>query len=360
MKQVYHALLALIIQCFPISAFCQNAHDKWIVVTTINYPSKALKKLATLPGWRLVVIGDRKTPNDWYLENCDFLSIERQQALDYEIIKFLPENHYCRKNIGYLYAISQGAQIIYETDDDNELIENYIFIPDAHELVELNAIKTHSVNVFAYFGQPSVWPRGFPLDHIAHGSNYQIKNECHERWGIIQGLVNKDPDVDAIFRLTQYKDVYFDQKAPCIIPAKVFCPFNTQNTLFSYEAFWGLLIPTTTSFRVCDIWRSYIVQRLLWDLDLRLCFTSPTAIQERNQHNLFKDFCDEQDLYLKAGNLIQCLLDWEGEVLEFKERIKNVTHKLVEAQYLQKEELAVLQAWINDLTKLGYQFPSLK
>lgn len=40
-------------------------HDKWIVVTTIQSPTDSVKKLAQLPGWRLVVVGDSSTPKDW-------------------------------------------------------------------------------------------------------------------------------------------------------------------------------------------------------------------------------------------------------------------------------------------------------
>lgn len=359
MKKLNYAMVILMIQLNLLSpVLCRDNHqDKWIVVTTINYPSAALKKLATLKNWQLVVVGDRKTPKDWQLENCEFLSIEKQQTLDYAITKLLPENHYCRKNIGYLYAISHGAKVIYETDDDNELIDGILTLSDDNEYVEVNAMGKNSVNIFSYFGQPTVWPRGFPLDQIVDSRNYQVKNVSKQRCGVIQGLINKDSDVDGIFRLTQYRDVYFDKKTPCVLPVGVFCPFNTQNTIFSYESFWGLMIPSTTSFRVCDIWRSYVVQRLLWDVGLRLCFTSPTAIQERNQHNLFKDFCDEQDLYLKSGNLIQFLLNWKSKAVSLSERMKNLIQELVAAEYLKEEEIAMIQAWIHDLTKLGYQFP---
>lgn len=359
MKPLNHLILILTIPCnLLFQALWGGEHlDKWIVVTTINYPSHSLKKLATLKDWHLVVVGDRKTPKDWQLENCEFLSIEKQQTLDYEIIKFLPENHYCRKNIGYLYAIANGAKVIYETDDDNELIDD-IFAFSDDELVEVNVKDQNSFNVFSYFGQPTVWPRGLPLNQIANSNDYQVKNISRQQCGVIQGLINKDPDVDAIFRLTQYRDVYFDKKTPCVLPEGTFCPFNTQNTIFSYESFWGLMIPSTTSFRVCDIWRGYIVQRLLWDLDLRLCFTSPTAVQERNEHNLFKDFLEEQDLYLKSNSLIEFLLNWKSEASYFPERMENLTRELAGAEYLKKEEIALTQAWIRDLTKLGYQFPN--
>lgn len=363
MKQLKHVILILTIQFNLLSQLRGYDLDKWIVVTTINYPSAALKKLATLKDWHLVVVGDRKTPKDWQLENCEFLSIEKQQTLGYEIIKLLPENHYCRKNIGYLYAISRGAKVIYETDDDNELIDGIVTISDDDELVEVSTKDKNFVNIFSYFGQPKVWPRGFPLDQIYDSSNYQVKNisqKPKQLLGVIQGLINKDTDVDAIFRLTQYRDVYFEKKTPCILQEGIFCPFNTQNTIFSYEAFWGLMIPTTTSFRVCDIWRGYIVQRLLWDLDLRLCFTSPTAVQERNQHNLFKDYCDEQDLYLKSGSLIQFLINWRSESINFKERMENLIRELVAAEYLKNDEIAVIQAWIRDLTNLGYKFANIQ
>src|SRR3989344_8141672 len=156
MKQLNLMMLILTIQLSLLSqVLCADDHlSKWIVVTTINYPSAALKKLAKLKDWHLVVVADRKTSKDWQLENCEFLSMEKQRMLDYEIIKLLPENHYCRKNIGYLYAISHGAKVIYETDDDNELIDGIITLSDDDELVQVDVKGKNSVNIFAYFGQP--------------------------------------------------------------------------------------------------------------------------------------------------------------------------------------------------------------
>ena len=40
-------------------------HEKWIVVTTINSPTADVKKLAGIEGWKVVVVGDTKTPEDW-------------------------------------------------------------------------------------------------------------------------------------------------------------------------------------------------------------------------------------------------------------------------------------------------------
>ena len=80
----------------------EESFEKWIVVTTINYPTKQLMQYAKLPGWHLVVVGDKKTPSDWHLDDCEYLDIEKQLSLKYRIIKYLPWNHYSRKNIRIL------------------------------------------------------------------------------------------------------------------------------------------------------------------------------------------------------------------------------------------------------------------
>src|SRR5690348_8884211 len=67
----------------------------------------------------LIIIGDTKSPSDFSLEGCDFYSVERQKSLTWTLTEKLPYKHYARKNLGYLLAISQGAEVIIETDDDN-------------------------------------------------------------------------------------------------------------------------------------------------------------------------------------------------------------------------------------------------
>ena len=43
----------------------KEIHDKWIVLTTVNSPTEDVKKLAGIEGWKVVVVGDTKTPADW-------------------------------------------------------------------------------------------------------------------------------------------------------------------------------------------------------------------------------------------------------------------------------------------------------
>ena len=53
------------------------------------------------------------------------------------------------------------------------------------------------------------------------------------------------------------------------------------------------------------------MQRLLWEMEGNLAFTAPTVNQFRNPHTLMKDFLDEDDLYKRAGDLVQFLIKWK-------------------------------------------------
>ena len=336
-----------------------HAYEQWIVVTTIQYPTPALEKLAALPDWHMVVVADKKTPCDWHLDNCEFLSVEDQQKLPYEIVQHLPWNHYSRKNIGYLYAIEHGARVIYETDDDNIIMGDSITYLPVHAPTMHCCTKSHAINPYEYFGQSSVWPRGYPLSHITKKIpvEYEEQTSCVP---IQQGVVNSDPDVDAIFRLTHGAETTFEEKPALSLPRNTLCPFNSQNTLFHQEAFWGLLLPITTSFRVCDIWRSYWVQRLLWDMHASLCFTSPTAVQYRNAHNLLKDFADEIDMYLNTERLIAALISWHSKQPYMPDRIRELMQTLIDQKFFKPQEQLLVNAWIGDLQRLGYQFPAVQ
>lgn len=330
--------------------------DKWVVITSINYPTDAIKKLALLSDWQVVVVGDKKTPADWVWPNCIFLSHEKQLELNYRITKFLPWNHYCRKMIGYLYAIQHGAQIIYDTDDDNCLINDSIYYEPKENKVHIVDSNEKIVNPYIYFGQPTVWPRGYPLKKILKNNNCFFHVD-RARNLVQQGLADGDPDVDAIFRLTRGQEIIFDQKKSISCKPGVLSPFNSQNTIFYYEAFWGLFLPTTTSFRVCDIWRGYFTQRLLWEMDGALLFIAPTVYQNRNEHDLLKDFIDEIDLYTKSDNLIEFLLSWKPKSTTLYDLIIELTSQMIRNDFYKEAEIDLMNSWLLDLIEIGYIFP---
>ncbi len=338
-----------------IGAFLLNvaavAGEKWIVVTTINYPTPQLRKLAEIPGWHLVVVGDMKTPEDWHLENCEYLSPSRQLELGYELAKALPWNHYARKNIGYLYAIERGAKIIYDTDDDNEPLNG--LNPSQEETLLPGLIAAGDVvNIYEYFGHLDIWPRGLPLDEISNQDGLSLSLPVLCKVGIEQGVVNGSPDVDAIFRLTQNRLIEFQSAPPCYLPEGLFTPSNSQNTFFHSEAFLALYVPSEISQRVADIWRGYIAQKIIWKLGCKLVISGPNAVQDRNPHCFYQDFLQEQELYLNSKNLIQFLKEWNFSDGEIMQETEALYRGLVERSFLQNREIYLVNLWLQDLNKI--------
>jgi hypothetical protein len=65
---------------------------------------------------------------------------------------------------------------------------------------------------------------------------------------------------------------------------------------------WTLLLPVTVREPVSDIWRSYIAQRLLWDIGLNVAFMPSIVVRRsagKDEENVFAELEAEQDLYLK-------------------------------------------------------------
>jgi hypothetical protein len=76
-----------------------------IVVTSISNPNKVLTSIAcgaVEHGYEFIVVGDTKSPADFYLEGCKYVGIEEQLKSGFEFAAICPTQHYARKNIGYL------------------------------------------------------------------------------------------------------------------------------------------------------------------------------------------------------------------------------------------------------------------
>ncbi|MHC4391916.1 MAG: hypothetical protein ACYS22_11460 [Planctomycetota bacterium] len=105
-----------------MSKLQNSAPPTTLVVTTINPPNAILRELAAgceAAGWRFVVVGDQKSPDDFALPGASFFDLGAQRATGFATATQCPTGHYARKNVGYLIAIRSGAELIVETDDGN-------------------------------------------------------------------------------------------------------------------------------------------------------------------------------------------------------------------------------------------------
>jgi hypothetical protein len=300
-----------------------------------------------------IVIGDSKSPNEFNITGCDFYSLERQISLNFALSKILPSKHYSRKNLGYLVAFSKGAEIIIETDDDNIPLND--FWNDRKRNVNAHfLINKGWVNVYKYYTDSHVWPRGFSLEHILT-TLPELEEQRIIECPIQQGLADENPDVDAIYRLTQFLPLIFNKFDNIALGTNTVCPFNSQNTTWFKEAFPLMYLPSYCSFRMTDIWRSFVAQRIAWTCGWPILFHHSTVIQERNDHSLMNDFRDEMVGYNRNLELVDCLkgLDLKPGVENINNNLKYCYEELIRLGFVGENEMLLLDAWINDLEVLS-------
>jgi hypothetical protein len=120
---------------------CQNGVIKrWAVITTIvDKPTEAMIELLNISltstnidhHWCLVVVLDLQNSLTFNANSLTtemrsrmvYLTVEIQKNLPYKTIQLTPMNSFSRKNIGYLFAMHNGAEVILDLDDDNIIID---------------------------------------------------------------------------------------------------------------------------------------------------------------------------------------------------------------------------------------------
>ena len=113
-----------------------------------------------------------------------------------------------------------------------------------------------------------IWPRGFPLEEINLNKKKKLNFLNKKAFcPINQRLADENPDVDAVYRLTKQIPFYFEKFEDLALGKNCWFPFNSQNTVWRKEAFQLMYLPSYCSFRLADIWRSFIAQRICWEND---------------------------------------------------------------------------------------------
>jgi hypothetical protein len=335
-----------------------NQNPFYAVVTTIQAPTEAMRTLARFvreQGGRLVMVGDKKGPLAYPVSGVELITLEEQLKMPADLARLLPVGHYARKNLGYLLAISRQAPCIYETDDDNA--------PMAHwktRTLSVGAIPVDGSgwrNVYRHFSSEHVWPRGFPLEELAASRAWEPRPDAATTTinsPIQQGLADGNPDVDAVWRLILTRDIRFESKASLVLRRGAWCPFNSQNTWWWPEAYPLLYLPSYCTFRMTDIWRSFVAQRCLWEINGGLAFHAPDVMQERNEHNLLRDFQDEVPGYLNNSRICAVLerLELEPGSPAVSVNLRRCYETLVREKVFPDKELELVDTWLADLKKV--------
>ncbi|KFH71702.1 hypothetical protein MVEG_01997 [Podila verticillata NRRL 6337] len=248
-----------------------------------------------------VVVAETNTPKDWACGSCLFLSAEEQQCLGFGIVPATPFKSYSRKNVGYLWAIKQGATTVFDIDDDNlPSSKGFVFDSPTESFVVFDSkdAACRSINFNAHFGAPDIWPRGYPL------------TESHQTTS------------------AHYLHSYGSLPEPA---RSVAAPASIDSARSGDGAEEGLredqLLPRVShnpvvSLQLCGSWRGYWVQRLLWYIDDSLAFTATAVEQTRSPvHNFLEDFKHDRKINTNPVRLTKFLTKWTSTSRDLETRI---------------------------------------
>lgn len=338
------------------------------VCTTINVLTAPIELVANASDWCLIIVGDAITPEKEYRnlarqkpDSVVYLSLEDQHKLPYETAKAMPERHFGRKNVGYIYAVHAGATQIFDFDDDNALLAPTSLDGLTPSTPVRLALGKGPVNPYLWFGAPKAWPRGLPLDSL-NSNNATIGPKTSVTLGAIQGLAQHDPDVDAIYRLAPRSALalpfFFETKSVkenlIALSPQTMAPFNAQATLWFHGAFAALYLPTTVHGRVSDIWRSYVTQAAFRCQGLSLAFSPPVVEQDRNAHDYMADFMSERPLYEEAGALVAYLGAWACPAdKSLASAVEHLFVDMYERGFLEVQDVGRVQAFLRDLVHVA-------
>ena len=258
--------------------------QKIIVTTTINPPTEAIRRFDAMPGWHLLVIGDRTTPPGYRLDRGTYVSPDEQNRFDARLSEAIGWNCIQRRNIGIAMAHDMGAEVIALVDDDNIPLDHWgtdLLVGREAEVSHYD-IAAPAFDVLATTNHPHLWHRGFPLQ-LLRQRDYPPPRRRRLPVHVQADLWNGDPDIDAICRMEHAPDCRFTGGAlPCT--ANRPAPFNSQNTFLHRDVLKDYFLFPGVG-RMDDVWAAYHAQARGW----AAVFGAASVYQARNAHDLTQD-----------------------------------------------------------------------
>jgi hypothetical protein len=241
-----------------------------------------------------------------------------------EMDTLIPFDSDQRRNIGYLKAAEQGAEILVALDDDNWVKEDDWYA--AHAIVG-TTVTLESAESDSKWWNPCrmmdtdppghvLYPRGHPYGR-RHLPDDETRTISAGRVVLNAGLWLLDPDVDSLTRLTDPSRCTRLNEERVMLAPGTWAAINTQNTAFHREvlpAFY--FVPITARLggflveRYGDIWAGLFCRKAIDRMGDRVTYGIPACDHRRNAHVLLKDLQLEFWSILITEELWQVLDGW--------------------------------------------------
>jgi hypothetical protein len=338
---------------------------KAIIITTINEIENLYQIHERCPDWVPIIVGDMKTPHDINRRICKetgsiYLDPETQMKLGFTHAAAIPWNCYGRKNIGYLFAYKEGAQLFFLTDDDNVPVLDW----NQHinfGLQEIPVIKSASGWYNCYEGADAgeagrIAPRGYAAWLLSERQNHE-ERQRKVNIGVIAGLHLGSPDVDAVTRIVKNPYVISYPEREVAPEHGIMCPYDSQNTIITRELMPANMLwsyPGTGWTRYDDIYAGYVGQVIAWKYGYHVRYGRPFVVQKRNPHNLLLDLKLEMEAMIGQRKFIETLLSIKLTGDTPADDLQIIVHGLLDAIPELPRWFGVhVDTWVYDLKAMG-------
>lgn len=309
----------------------ENKMNLYIVTTTINSPTLATKRFAEIAekrGFKMVVVGDLRTPHNEYFDleqeyACfTYLHPEIQEKLYPELSETIGWKSIQRRNIGFVYAYQNGADIVATVDDDNIPYDDWgtnILVGKEVEIDLYDHQMSHLIfDPLSVTEHNNLWHRGYPIELVPEKNKIEYKGKVTREILVQADFWDGDPDIDAICRLSIRPTVKFNSFDP--FGCSGVAPFNSQNTFIARKALPKYSVLPHVG-RMDDIWASYILQ---YYFPQSVVYSKASVYQARNPQDLVTNLENEVLGYRQTLNLVTSLDSYENFLPEATQKFWKV------------------------------------
>lgn len=371
-----------------------------LVTTTIHVPRllgdmlENARRHGHLEQVGLVVVGDRKTPSEVGAYVADlgqsfgiravYLDGASQQQLLCRwpmLDLFVRYNSIQRRNVGFLQAALDRAEVIVSVDDDNFVTDDDFI---GHHLAAGREIEvpvvSHASGWWNVCQQLATDPprrfyhRGYPKSL----QNWQFGGEetavRRVKAVVNAGLWRETPDVDATAHCEEPIQVVdllpLAGHRSFALACGTWCPFNSQNTSLDASILPAAWLPVmhdpVKGYRIDrfdDIWMSYFVRAIGDGRGETVAYGPPMVRQTRNPHNYVNDLAGELAGYLLTEWLVVQLrafrtaaADWADAYLDLIYFLRDRSERDAKLEEAHREYLRLLllgmAAWLDAIRDL--------
>ena len=113
-----------------------------------------------------------------------------------------------------------------------------------------------------------------------------------------------------------------------------------------------LALPTTINSEKSDIFRGFIIQRYAWRFNGTVIFVPSDSFKNQSFINKSEFIKKEKNLYYKLDELIRILNHKSNnKIKDPRDFAINIIKKLIYKKILQRKDLKMYNAFLNDLVK---------